>query len=336
MSSDRKRSGDVHVDAGAAGSIKRSKGKEPPSVLDTLTSRIEFLARNQLHLSSSSATSRTTEYLRFMKLKAVHDEPDKPSELAPSFKVDELLSKHLLDTRSYTMLETYLLGEGGRIHHNPVLEEQPHYAERLKKTLGLYRDTFLSAPPSEIWDDGAAEANVVGDVDSASGSSGSDAEDEATTYKCRISRDNSIIEVSVRSTDTLWDLKKKIEEEHHGMDADRQMITFDGRQLANADTLGDRSASTLKLILIPGYFYTLFIKSYTGETFPIHLVAHNDTVGNLKESIEDIEGHFMDPFRLVYAGKSLQDGHTLVDCGVKDDATLEIVHYQEAKLLPTM
>ena len=71
------------------------KAAEIQAVFD----RVVQLAKSSLDLSDEDAKARTTEYMRFMRLKARHDKPDKPSKLAPSALVDEIWHAHILDTK---------------------------------------------------------------------------------------------------------------------------------------------------------------------------------------------------------------------------------------------
>jgi hypothetical protein len=104
-----------------------------------------------MHLTPPVALSHSIEYYRFMALKATNDTDGLPSKLAPSYLVDQLWHTHLLDTRSYAALEKLLLQNDGRLHHNPILVEQPDYEERLDYTRLLYYDVYHSAPPPDIW-----------------------------------------------------------------------------------------------------------------------------------------------------------------------------------------
>ena len=86
-----------------------------------------------------------------MAVKAANDTDGLPSKLAPSARVDQLWHTYLLDTRSYAALERLLLQNDGRLHHNPLRDEQPDYEDRLENTRLLYSDTYHSAPPPDVW-----------------------------------------------------------------------------------------------------------------------------------------------------------------------------------------
>ena len=139
-----------HVDVEAA---EPENGPKLRLQKRNLMDRIQILAEKVMHLTPTAAQTSSIEYYRFMALKAAFDNDGIPSKLAPPDQVDELWHAHLLDTRSYTALESLLLPNGGKIHHNPVHDEQPNYPQRLEHTRNLYFDTYHTAPPFDIWGD---------------------------------------------------------------------------------------------------------------------------------------------------------------------------------------
>ena len=155
-----------HTEENAGGLSESERRVEKAAILD----RIQLLAQEVMDLTPPEALSLSTEYFRFMALKAANDTDGLPSKLAPSAQVDQLWHTHLLDTRSYAVLERHLLQNDGRLHHNPLRHEQPDYEDRLEYTRLLYSDTYHSAPPPDTWgalllydiDDGTAlEGNNI-------------------------------------------------------------------------------------------------------------------------------------------------------------------------------
>jgi ubiquitin len=56
----------------------------------------------------------------------------------------------------------------------------------------------------------------------------------------------------------------------------------------------------------------IYIKGFWGKTFKLK-VESSDTVRSLKEKIEQAEGVPLAGQHIIFAGKHLEDGHTLAD-----------------------
>jgi len=77
--------------------------------------------------------------------------------------------------------------------------------------------------------------------------------------------------------------------------------------------------------LIPNLIVKNYVSSLASHTLVLHDCYTDDTVYTLRSKLVAIVGVPPEDLRLAYAGKQLEDGQILFDCGVKTESTISLI-----------
>ncbi|KAL3341726.1 hypothetical protein AABB24_025973 [Solanum stoloniferum] len=129
----------------------------------------------------------------------------------------------------------------------------------------------------------------------------------------------------VEPDDTIAAVKAYIQEEKGISFKKQKLLNEDGGVMRDAQTLtsaGINKGSTLILRYAP--ITQIYVLTLTNHRFKL-MVESDDTIADVKASIQEKEGIRFHKQRLIYNGRQLEDDRSLVDYGIKYNSQLALV-----------
>ena len=132
------------------------------------------------------------------------------------------------------------------------------------------------------------------------------------------------IELEVEPNNTINYIKFRIESKEEIL-SDQQNLIFGREQLEDEKTLSDYGIIDQDTIQLVRGEILIYVKTLDGKTITLG-VELEDSVENIQNDIEDIEGIPCNQQKLIFSGKFLKNKkQTLADCHITKESTLVVL-----------
>lgn len=131
------------------------------------------------------------------------------------------------------------------------------------------------------------------------------------------------IQIDVNGSDTIAKVMNKIAANGNIPLTDTQTLMFAGMNMELSHNLSYYGVGNNATVNACGM--KLFVKTLTGKTIIISGMKQTDTLAELETKIEESENIPPDQQRLIFAGKQMEDGHTLAHYKIRNECTIHLV-----------
>nr|GEV26094.1 polyubiquitin [Tanacetum cinerariifolium] len=134
------------------------------------------------------------------------------------------------------------------------------------------------------------------------------------------------LSLEVKTSESIGNVKAKIQKKK-GIPHDQQVLILEGIVLEESDTIADfniNSKSTITLLLKSTGLIPIFVKTCTTKSILLK-VKPTDTIGHVKDKIQDTEGIPPEQQALIFNEMVLEDSGILSDFIIKKESTLTLM-----------